>query len=124
MAALMSENLSTTSRENALGRPPERRGVLRIGQYAIVKTFLRTILPCCRDVSRLQSASTQQPLSLGQRIGLKFHLLVCSWCRRYGKQVGFFRKLAHQHDGAAPTPPSLSPNARERMKRSLRDMEK
>jgi hypothetical protein len=91
-----------------------------------VKTFLHTILPSCRDVSRLQSAATQQSLSQGQRIALKFHLLVCSWCRRYGKQVGFLRKLAHEHerDGTGPTPPSLSPNARERMKRSLRDTDK
>jgi hypothetical protein len=86
----------------------------------------RALWPSCRQVSRLQSAATQQPLSLGQRIGLKFHLLVCSWCRRYGKQVGFLRKFAHEHmhDDAAPTPPTLPPNARERMKQSLRDTDK
>ena len=87
---------------------------------------VRALWLSCRQVSRLQSAATQHPLSLSQRIGLKFHLLVCSWCRRYGKQVGFLRTVAHEHehDESAPTPPALSSNARDRMKRSLREMEK
>jgi hypothetical protein len=86
---------------------------------------VRALWPSCRQVSLLQSAATQQPLSLGQRIGLKFHLLVCSWCRRYGRQVGFLRTVAHEHDHdeTVSAPPALSPNARERMKRSLQDTE-
>jgi hypothetical protein len=84
---------------------------------------LRALWPSCREVSRLQSAAIQQPLSLGRRLGLKFHLLVCSWCRRYGKHVGFLRAAAHEHahDEAAITPAALSSDARERMKRSLQD---
>jgi hypothetical protein len=84
---------------------------------------IRALWPSCRQVSRLQSAAIEQPLSLGQRIGLRFHLLVCSWCRRYGKQIGFLRKVAHEHphDETAPTPTALSSEARERMKRSVQD---
>jgi hypothetical protein len=87
---------------------------------------VRAFWPSCRQVSRLQSVAIQQPLSLGQRIGLKFHLLVCSWCRRYGKQIGFLRTVAHEHahDETAPTPSALSSDARERMKRSLQDTTK
>ena len=90
------------------------------------KAGIRALWPSCRQVSRLQSAATQQPLSLGQRVGLKFHLLVCSWCRRYGKQIGFLRTVAHEHerDETVPIPSALSPNSRERMKQSLRDTEK
>jgi predicted anti-sigma-YlaC factor YlaD len=80
--------------------------------------------PSCREVSRLQSAARQQPLSLARRIGLRFHLLVCSWCRRYGKQVGFLRSVAHEHapDETASAPSTLRTDVRERMKRSLQDV--
>ncbi len=86
---------------------------------------IRALWPSCRQISRLQSAATPQPLSLGQRIGLKFHLLVCGWCRRYGKQVGFLRAVAHGRDDdeTASAPPALSPNARDRMKRFLQNKE-
>ena len=76
---------------------------------------LRGLWPSCREVSRLQSAATEQPLSLGGRIGLKFHLLVCGWCRRYGRNVRILRD--HQHDETAA--PGLSPDSRERMKHSI-----
>jgi len=39
--------------------------------------------PGCREASRLQSEALDQPLSLPQRLGLRLHLLICKWCRRY-----------------------------------------
>jgi hypothetical protein len=87
---------------------------------------VRALWPSCREVSRLQSTADRQPLSLARRIGLKFHLLVCGWCRRYGKQVSFLRSVAHEHepDKTASAPSSLPPDVRERMKRSLHDTTK
>jgi len=84
----------------------------------------RALWPSCRQVSRLQSAATQQPLSLGQRIGLKFHLLVCSWCRRYGRQISFLREAVQARpDKLAENQSQSLPNeARERLKKSLRDI--
>ena len=88
-----------------------------------LKTGFRTLMPTCRQASRLQSDALDQPLSLPKRIGLRLHLLVCRWCRRYGKQIRFLRQAVHEHpdeinDATART---LSPEARERVKRSLRD---
>src|SRR6185369_1475809 len=83
---------------------------------------IRALWPSCRQVSRLQSAATLQPLSLGQRIGLKFHLLVCSWCRRYGRQISFLRGAvqALREKVAESEPQFLANDARERLKKSLR----
>ena len=84
--------------------------------------LLETLLPTCRQVSRLQSDVLDQPLSLPKRFGLRLHLLVCKWCRRYGKQILFLREAVHEHPDelSQATPRTLSPEARERLKNSLR----
>jgi hypothetical protein len=90
---------------------------------AALKTGLRTLSPNCREASRLQSDALDQPLSLPKRFGLRVHLLLCKWCRRYGKQIRFLRRAVHEHphELTDATPRSLSPEARERLKQSLRD---
>ncbi len=84
--------------------------------------LLETLLPACRQVSRLQSDLLDRPLSLPKRFGLRLHLLVCKWCRRYGKQIRFLRQAVHEHPDelSQATPQTLSPEARERLKNSLR----
>jgi len=79
-------------------------------------------MPTCRQVSRLQSDALDQHLPLPKRFGLQLHLLVCKWCRRYGKQIRFLREAVHEHPAEVDeaTPRTLSPEARERLKRSLR----
>jgi hypothetical protein len=87
-----------------------------------LKSGFRTLMPTCRQVSRLQSQALDAPLSVPKRFGLSLHLLVCKWCRRYGKQIRFLRSAAHQHadELTEATPQTLSPEARERLKRSLK----
>jgi hypothetical protein len=88
---------------------------------AVVKTGFCTLLPSCREASRLQSEALDKNLSFSKRFGLSLHLLVCKWCRRYGKQVRFLREAAHEHpeDLAEAVPQKLSPDARERIKQRL-----
>jgi hypothetical protein len=45
----------------------------------------------------------------------------CKWCRRYGKQIRFLRDAAHDYldELTEAAPRRLSPEARERLKRSL-----
>jgi hypothetical protein len=100
---------------------PGKKLVWQIDMSALKKAF-RTLMPTCRDASRLQSQALDQSLSLSKRFGLRLHLLVCKWCRRYGKQIRFLRQAAREHadeiNDAAPL--SLSQEARERLKESLR----
>jgi hypothetical protein len=90
---------------------------------AALKTGLHTLSPNCREASRLQSDALDQPLSLPRRFGLRLHLLICKWCRRYGKQIRFLRQAVHEHPDelSEAVPRSLSPEARERLKQTLRD---
>jgi hypothetical protein len=81
----------------------------------------------CRQVTRLVSQSMDGRLSWYQRLGMRFHLLYCVWCRRYKTQIHLLRKASHQL-GAEPkdeTAEKLSTEARrqirERMQQAMRD---
>jgi hypothetical protein len=54
---------------------------------------------------------------------MRLHLLVCSWCRRYGRQITFLRGAVQARPDklAESEPQSLSNDARARLKKSLRE---
>ena len=83
---------------------------------------LNGISPDCRQASRMQSEAVHRRLSILERLGLRVHLLLCSWCRRYGHQVSVLRLLARNCEEEAPQPAEqlLTPEARERIRRGLR----
>src|SRR2546427_11661475 len=90
----------------------------------IAKTLTRGLAdlsPNCKAASRLQSEALDHKLPSRQRFGLRVHLLLCKWCRRYGKQITFLRKAAHEHpdEMAEPVPQKLSVEARDRIKQKL-----
>ena len=79
------------------------------------------ISPSCKQASRLQSEAMDRRLSFFERLGLRIHLLLCAWCRRYGEQLKFLRSAAHQCESheQAEAAQKLSPEARERIKQKL-----
>jgi hypothetical protein len=84
---------------------------------------LSELSPSCKEASRLQSAALDQKLTLGQRLGLRIHILFCKWCRAYGKQIKFLRLVAKKQgadDGQHSPPHELSPEARDRIRQKLR----
>src|SRR5207247_4515370 len=91
----------------------------------IAKTLTRGLTelsPNCKAVTRLQSEALDRKLPLRQRFGLRAHLLLVKWCRRYGKQIAFLRSAAHEHpdEMTEPVPQKLSAEARDRLKQKLR----
>ena len=91
----------------------------------MLKPFARgmaALSPSCRQASRLQSEALDHKLPILQRVGLRIHLLLCKWCRRYGKQIRFLHDAAHDHSDelVEPAPQKLPDAARERMKQRLR----
>src|SRR5260221_3425433 len=91
----------------------------------IMKPLVRGLAdfsPGCKTAARLQSEALDRKLPLRQRFGLRVHLLLCKWCRRYGKQITFLRDAAHEHpeEMAEPIPQRLSDDARERITQRLR----
>jgi hypothetical protein len=84
--------------------------------------WLTRISPSCREVAHLQSLSFGHDLPPRKRFGVRVHLLLCRWCRRYERQLDALAGLIGQEDPAA-NPPSktLSAETRERLKASLRE---
>ena len=75
------------------------------------KTLARVMAalsPSCRQASRLQSEALDFNLPFLQRVGLRIHLLLCKWCRRYGEQIRFLREAAQFVPLALRPVPSLA----------------
>lgn len=84
---------------------------------------LAALSPDCRTAVRLQSDALDRPLPWTRRFGLRVHLLLCKWCRRYGRQIAFLQTAAHEHPEllVGPGPHKLSPAARARICEKLRE---
>ena len=72
----------------------------------------------CKDISKLISESLDRKLPLRKRIGVKFHLMMCSLCRTYNRQMLALRSTLQRASDAVP-PERLSDEARGRIKKSL-----
>ncbi len=82
---------------------------------------LRTLSPSCREATRLQSEALDHPLGGAQRWGLKIHLFLCKWCRRYRAQLQLLRLAArHQCEHSEQVAlPVLSADARQRLEQMI-----
>src|SRR5689334_21177953 len=84
------------------------------------KAFL-ALSPNCKEASRLQSEAMHRALPVSQRVGLRIHLLLCNWCRRYGKNIRFLKGIVEESPAEEQCNRShaLGPDARERMTQNL-----
>ncbi|NMM36933.1 MAG: zf-HC2 domain-containing protein [Glaciimonas sp.] len=51
----------------------------------------------CQQVTRLYSESQERALTLQERMSLKVHVMMCSGCRNFGKQMHTLRHIAHTY---------------------------
>lgn len=89
-----------------------------------VRFWLLRKLPPCKQTVEVISQSMERPLSMRERVLLKIHLWVCAWCQWYMEHLKlmgdtlktpqFEKAVLESTDG-----PTLSPEARERIKRNL-----
>jgi hypothetical protein len=76
-------------------------------------------------MTRLLSDAMDRPLPWKTRMKMRLHFLICKWCERYKNQLRFLRQAVRRHpeqissDDAAT--PSLSSDAKDRLKRTLRE---
>lgn len=84
--------------------------------------FVAKHTPKCHDITRLVSESMDRPLPLRTRIAMRIHYLICQWCDRYRKQLGFLREALKScpepEENAAKG--SLPAPAKDRLKVKLR----
>jgi predicted anti-sigma-YlaC factor YlaD len=75
----------------------------------------------CRDATHLASARLDRPLTRRERLSLRFHLLICSACRLYTRQITTLSTLfqARAKSPELPTTDTLSPEAKAKIKTAL-----
>ena len=83
-------------------------------------------LPPCDAIVERISESMEQRLSLRARIDLKLHLWICAWCHWYFEDLTLIRdavtaKAVDTSDPYSISGPTLSSEARERIRRQLTD---
>jgi hypothetical protein len=76
----------------------------------------------CKIASRLISDSIDRPLSFWERFSLRFHLFICTFCRRFQRHTHFLQRLGgeelHMLDDVF-SGEKLSPEARVRIERAM-----
>jgi hypothetical protein len=90
-----------------------------------LKTVWRLLNLPCREMTQLASESLDRKLDPLERIALKAHLLSCSACRRFLKQILLVRSAARglmtRLESDLPIPgPDLPIEARDRIKQALK----
>lgn len=56
-----------------------------------------TRLITCREASHLISRQQDARLTLGERMQLRFHLMMCNACRRFAAQAEFLRRAMRRY---------------------------
>jgi len=78
----------------------------------------------CKEATRLISEGLDRRLSWPTRVGLKMHLLMCRHCSAYARQIRGLARLFHVRFAESwsneGTGESLSPEARDKIKSTLR----
>lgn len=53
----------------------------------------------CKNATKLMSKAQDKPLILKERVALRFHLMMCSGCNNYNKQMSFIHKACGRIGG-------------------------
>ena len=75
----------------------------------------------CRSIARLVSESMDHTLPVNQRMGVRFHLMMCRHCGRYEQHLHRLRRLARSQAPADDPPPAagLDEKAKNRLRRRI-----
>ncbi len=78
----------------------------------------------CKEVTHLVSESLDRELPFPKRFGVRVHLAMCKFCRRYRRQILFLRRAsraceARAEQGELPPSASLPPEVRERIRKAI-----
>ena len=83
----------------------------------------------CKETTRTISEGLDRKLPLRRRIALRLHVMMCSACRAYKRQVEGLNELVsgrfrRDHSSHLPESQSLSEESREKMKAALRNKDR
>jgi predicted anti-sigma-YlaC factor YlaD len=83
-------------------------------------------LPDCKHITPLFSESLDRPVTLREKIVIRLHLYVCDACKSYVENLKFMREVFQEQERQFEEEKinvSLSPEARERIKKALKSVQ-
>jgi len=75
----------------------------------------------CRDATYLHGKQKEGKLPFTEAVGLKIHLLYCSLCRLFFKQLDKLEEQAHIFSHNDQSTSTLNSASKEKMQRALTD---
>jgi Putative zinc-finger len=83
--------------------------------------LMARMMPPCKEIAALVSENMDRQLPLRQRLLIRFHVMMCSLCRRYEKQLHLLRHGVHRYADPDENEvgESLSPEANGRLQQVL-----
>ncbi len=87
---------------------------------------MNKITPTCDVITQKISEAMDHNISLRNRLKIRLHVMFCKFCRRYQRQLKtmntlFELRLHREEENILPKGPTLSSEARERIKQNLRN---
>lgn len=84
-------------------------------------------MPSCRDMTKLISDSLDKKLSVRNRLGLWFHIMMCGMCRRFRSNIITIRKRVRESKSeldpsdavSVPLPPATKARLEDIIQRRL-----
>ncbi len=75
----------------------------------------------CQEVSHLVSRSMDQDVSFTQKMGIRFHLMMCKYCANFALQLKKMRELIHKDQIPSVPHVVMDNEAKREMKQCLKD---
>ena len=72
----------------------------------------------CREATRLMSEAHERRLTRWERVGLRIHLGLCRYCRRYRRQLAYLRDVVKT---IVNEPAAMSESAKTKIRRKLEE---
>jgi len=73
----------------------------------------------CKQVSMQISRSLDTPLPLSRQMGIRVHLMMCKFCRRYNRHLRLIHALLNREREKMLAKEQLSSEARERILKAI-----
>jgi hypothetical protein len=88
-----------------------------------ITKFIFRVTPKCTEITRLISQEIDAPLPFFTRFKMTAHNLACCYCKRYRTNLNFISSVLRltREQPEKFTSAELSPDAKERIKQTLRD---
>lgn len=83
--------------------------------------FISGVTPSCREMTRLCSESLDRELSFGERLRMRMHGWICSWCIDYSDQIHQINSIVKEEaDSLSEKKSDVMPaECRERIRKIL-----